>query len=96
MRDIVQSCDIMQELKEFKTDDNTYSDIMFSQDNTDGQLFIDIVGDKIKYCFVEFFTSDKILDAEHYMRWNIKYSYKTRSWGQYFADFSNKEVREKT
>ena len=63
MKDIAISSDILEECNEYGEDD------IFAQDNNDGQLYIDVSEDGIKYAFVgsDFSTP---LDGNAYMNWN--------------------------
>ena len=70
MKDIVISSDIIKEVMEDFDGDTDY---LFNQDNNDGQLFIDITDDGIKYCFMKFYNEGEPMDAEQYMKWNREY-----------------------
>lgn len=69
MKDIVFSSDIIKEVTEDFDGDMEY---LFNQDNNDGQLFIDITDDGIKYCFMKFYNEGEPMDAEQYMKWNCE------------------------
>ena len=69
-RDILQSCDIIKEYKEFG-EGNTFKDYVFlGQDNNDGKLFIevDVKKKQIKYCLTDY--NMKLLDCRKYMDWD--------------------------
>ena len=69
MKDIVFSSDIIKEVAEDMDGDMEY---LFNQDNNDGQLFIDVTDDEIKYCFMKFYNEGEPMDAEQYMKWNCE------------------------
>lgn len=69
MKDIVFSSDIIKEVAEDMDGDMEY---LFNQDNNDGQLFIDITDDGIKYCFMKFYNEGEPMNAEQYMKWNCE------------------------
>lgn len=68
-KDIIFSSDIIKEIKEDFNGDMEY---LFDQANNDGQLFIDVTDDGIKYCFMSFYNEGKPMDGEHYMKWNCE------------------------
>ncbi len=70
MKDIVMSSDIIKEVAEEFDGDTEY---LFNQDNNDGQLFIDITDDGIKYCFMKYHNEGEPMDAEQYMKWNCEH-----------------------
>lgn len=67
MKDVVLSTDIIKEIQE-----NEFLDIedLFSQDNNDGQLYIDINDKGIKYCFTKYCHEGNPMTGEEYMAWN--------------------------
>ena len=67
MKDIVFSTDILKEMK-----DCNDGDLLFNQDNNDGQLFIDVTDNGIKYCFMNFYNEGEPMDGEEYMKWNCE------------------------
>ena len=69
MKDIILSSDIIKEVKDDFEGDMEY---LFNQDNNDGQLFIDVTDDGIKYCFMQFYDTEEPMDAEQYMKWNCE------------------------
>ena len=69
MRSIEMSSDLIEEVREEFPDHPEY---LFEQDNNNGQLFIDISDSNIKYCFMEYFDCDTVMDAEDYMEWDRK------------------------
>lgn len=70
MHDIQVSCDIVKEWEE-QFHDAPFNDAVFNwQDNNDGQLFIDIVDDKIYYAFTDETKERTIMNAEAYMEWD--------------------------
>lgn len=71
MKDIVMSSDIVKEVTEVFDGDTSY---LFNQDNNDGQLFIDVTNDGIKYCFMSYYNEGEPMDAEQYMKWNCEYA----------------------
>lgn len=68
IKDIVFSTDIIKETEEFD-EDTSY---LFGQPNNDGQLFIDVTDDGIKYCFMQYYDEGEPMDAEQYMKWNCE------------------------
>lgn len=70
MKDIVFSSDILKEVAEDMDGDMEY---LFNQDNNDGQLFIDVTDNEIKYCFMSYYNEGEPMDAERYMKWNKEY-----------------------
>ena len=71
MKDVALSCDIVKEWEEEFSGEN-FNDYVFNrQDNNDGQLFVDIVGDKIFYAFTDESAAERmIMDAEAYLAWD--------------------------
>ena len=70
MQDVVMSQDIFKEYVE-EFDNEPLNDFIFKyQDNNDGKLFIDILEDKIKYCFTDYDLN--LLNASDYIYWNTK------------------------
>lgn len=69
MKDIIFSSDIIKEVTE-EWDGNL--EYLFDQDNNDGQLFIDVTDDGIKYCFMKFYNEGEPMDGEQYMKWNCE------------------------
>lgn len=69
MKDIIFSSDILKEIEEYGDGDLQY---IFNQDNNDGQLFIDVTNDGIKYCFMKFYNEGEPMDGEYYMKWNCE------------------------
>lgn len=68
-RDIVMSCDIINEYKE----GSSFKDFVFlQQDNNDGKLFIDVdvTKQEINYCFTDY--NMKLLDCRNYMDWDYE------------------------
>ena len=67
MRDVAITSDILEECKEYGFDD-----IFESQDNNDGQLYIDVTPEGIKYAFVHGDYSvpldgDEYMDSDYYI-----------------------------
>lgn len=78
MKDVAISQDIVQEHADLFADDD-FNDYVFNkQGNNDGQLYVDIKGDKIYYCFRDWTrhsdgtTSDTIMSASEYMDWDAE------------------------
>ena len=69
MKDIIFSSDIVKEIEDYFDGDLQY---LFNQDNNDGQLFIDVTDNGIKYCFMSFFNEGEPMNGEHYMKWNCE------------------------
>lgn len=69
MKDIIFSSDIIKKVAE-EWDGNL--EHLFDQDNNDGQLFIDVTNDGIKYCFMKFYNEGEPMDGEQYMKWNCE------------------------
>ena len=70
MRDVAISCDIVKEhYEEFAN--STFNKSVFEwQDNSDGQLFIDVDKNGIKYCFTKYTSHKQALSASQYMAWD--------------------------
>lgn len=82
MIDCVDSSDIIQEYINAQWKTNNILDfkgIVFEeQDNNDGQLYIDVTDDGIKYAFIDPYEIDhEIMDAEKYMVWDYNESNKS-------------------
>jgi len=82
-RDIVRSHDIFKEWSEYARDTNINDWFYLYQDNNDGQLFIDIIGNIIKYAFrvidYESITqkyTGAVSASEYWSRYSGYYSYK--------------------
>src|SRR5574344_1004646 len=69
MKDIMLSSDIIKEVVEEMDGKMEY---LFNQENNDGQLFIDVTDNGIKYCFMSFYNEGEPMDAEQYMKWNYE------------------------
>lgn len=69
MKDIVMSSDIIKEVVDYFDGDTEY---LFNQDNNDGQLFIDVTDDGIKYCFMKYCCEGEPMNAMQYLKWNCK------------------------
>ena len=70
MRDYQISADIIKEWRE-EFPERPFNEYVFDdQDNNDGQLFIDVQGDKIKYCFTKGTRRDKTMNGGQYMAWD--------------------------
>lgn len=67
MKDIMMSTDIIKQVLD-SPDPDDYE--IFDQDNNDGQLYIDVVNDRIKYCFLKSCQDFNPMDGEEYMKWN--------------------------
>ena len=68
MIDILPTCDIIQEWKEFGEPNDFKEFVFLEQDNNDGQLYIEIKLDgTLKYAFTHPETENKILSASEYM-----------------------------
>lgn len=76
MKDIVISSDIIQEVKEDFASDTEY---IFNQDNNDGQLYIDVTDEGIRYCFTKYCHEGEPMNGEQYMKWNCEYE-KYKNW----------------
>lgn len=70
MHDIQISSDILKEREEQFPDEDFNEFVFDTQDNNDGQLFVDIRGEKIYYAFTDGYRIRKIMDAEAYMEWD--------------------------
>ena len=46
--------------------------VLFGQANNNGQLFIDVTNDSIKYCFTDYFETGNVMDAKEYMDWDYR------------------------
>lgn len=72
MRDYQVSCDIVKEWREQFAEQPFNKSVFNWQDNNDGQLFIDIQGKTVKYCFTKFTRYKQALDGNHYMAWDSR------------------------
>lgn len=70
MHDIQISCDILKEWEEQFPGEPFNHWVFNTQDNSDGQLFVDIVDGKIYYAFTDDAKERIIMDAEAYMEWD--------------------------
>lgn len=70
MRDIVLSCDIVKEWREQFATEPFNKSVFDWQGNNDGQLFIDIQGKTVKYCFTKYTKHKKTLNGNQYMAWD--------------------------
>lgn len=71
MKDIVISTDLIKEVSDQFDCDTSY---LFNTDNNDGQLYIDVTNDGIKYCFTKYCHEENPMDGEEYMKWNTETS----------------------
>ena len=79
MRDCQMSADIVKEWRE-EFPERPFNRYVFDdQDNNDGQLFIDVQGDKIKYCFTKGTRRNKTMNGGQYMAWDHD-GCKVRNW----------------
>lgn len=71
MRDVLNTCDILNEFYNYFSEEN-FNDYVFRyQENNDGKLFIDIKENGVYYSFIDDACGiDNIMDAEGYMEWN--------------------------
>lgn len=78
MIDCVSSTDIIQEYIEYQDDNDDelidFKNMVFnSQDNNDGQLYIDVTEDGIKYAFIDpYDLHSEIMNPEEYMDWDCR------------------------
>ena len=79
MRDYQMSADIVKEWREEFPEEPFNRYVFNNQDNNDGQLFIDVQGDVIKYCFTKYTTRKKTMRASQYMAWDHD-GCKVRNW----------------
>lgn len=70
MRAYQMSADIVKEWREEFPEKPFGKYVFDEQDNNDGQLFIDVQGDKIKYCFTKWTRRDKTMNGGQYMAWD--------------------------
>lgn len=79
MRDYQISADIIKEWRE-EFPERPFNKYVFdNQDNNDGQLFIDVQGDTIKYCFTKWMRRNKTMNGSQYMAWDHR-GCKVRNW----------------
>lgn len=71
MKDIVISTDLIKEVSDQFDCDTSY---LFNTDNNDGQLYIDVTNDTIKYCFTKYCHEENPMNGEEYMKWNCETS----------------------
>lgn len=69
MRDVAISANIVKEWKEEFSEEDFNEFVFNNQDNDDGQLFVDIKGNAIYYCFRNMYTNE-IMDARQYLDWD--------------------------
>lgn len=79
MRDYQISADIVKEWREEFPERPFNKHVFDEQDNNDGQLFIDVQGDVIKYCFTQGTERDKTMNGGQYMAWDHD-GCKVRNW----------------
>lgn len=92
MKDIVFSSDIVEEVMEDFDGDTEY---LFNQDNDDGQLFIDVTDDGIKYCFMKFYNEGEPMDAEQYMKWDYHPDWHTYEYmNQETIDYTEENIKQ--
>jgi len=73
MGDITLSHNIIDEYREYGNNANPADWIFRNQDNNDGQLYLAIIGGKIKYGFLDSSMESKtIMDANQYMNWDYE------------------------
>lgn len=72
MHDVQLSCDIVQEREKYSPGEDFNDYVFNSQDNNDGQLFVDIIDGKIFYAFTDDAQERTIMDAESYMDWDCE------------------------
>ena len=70
MRDVAISCDIVKEHNEQFPDEPFNKSVFDDQDNNDGQLFIDVSDNGIKYCLTKYTSHKQALSASQYMAWD--------------------------
>lgn len=70
MRDYQISADIIKEWREEFPEEPFNRYVFDEQDNNDGQLFIDVQGDTIKYCFTKWTMRNKAMNGGQYMAWD--------------------------
>lgn len=87
MRDIVISCDIVKEYYEQFASEPFNKSIFDWQDNNDGQLFIDVSKNGIKYCFTKYTSYKQSLSASQYMAWDNR-----RNWTIPTEDFDQEDI----
>lgn len=69
----MRNMDISVDILEYcKSNGNFDAESIFGQPNNDGQLLIDVTDNGIKYCFIEYYTEPKPMNAEQYMKWNTE------------------------
>lgn len=79
MRDYQISGNIVKEWRKEFPDEPFNKFVFDEQDNNDGQLFIDVQGDVIKYCFTKWTRRNKTMRGGQYMAWD-NYGCKVRNW----------------
>ncbi len=79
MRDYQISADIVKEWREEFPEEPFNRYVFDEQDNNDGQLFIDVQGDVIKYCFTKGTRRNKTMNGSQYMAWDHD-GCKVRNW----------------
>ena len=73
-KDVVDSSDVVKEFVEFAGPDDSLNDWLASQDNNDGQLLIDVRGNRLKYAFIgyDFDETREVYDGNGYLNWDFK------------------------
>lgn len=69
MKDVVLSTDIVKEYEEDGEEEKFNDYVFLQQANNDGQLYIDVMEQGIKYCFTDNNTEFP-MDGDEYMKWD--------------------------
>lgn len=69
LHNIAHHCDIVKEYWKQFSDEPFNKAVFEDQNNNDGQLFIEILPDKVRYCFRDV-RENRLMDAEQYMVWD--------------------------
>ena len=70
MKDVVISTDIIDEVIKYRDSDIS---TIFDDHNNDGQLYIDVTNDRIKYCFTKYCHDGDPINGEEYMKWDVEH-----------------------
>lgn len=90
MRDLQIGQDIIKEIKEDFPD---HPECLFEEDCNDGQLFISVTDEGIKYGFMEYFDTDRVMDAEAYMKWDVEDPEARPNWHVPDEFLSSREIK---
>lgn len=89
MGDIAVHCDILKEYLLLSNNNELLNDFIFSYDNNDGKLLLDVSDDGIKYAFLDCDNSiNNIMAANDYMQWDCG-----ENWKEPTKYFDNEDIK---